>query len=167
MATVAEIFKSMEYGPAPETDQPARNWLGKFERVFGHFIDGEWTEPGETFDVINPANREVLARVTQGPKADVDAAVAAARAALPPWRATITHPARLSDPFLAVKAPAQAGPRPVLSSFDRHRPSSDAGLMGRLAGHTRARFVSFTGSSHWWPLPRAGEVAAELEALWS
>src|SRR5438046_2912579 len=91
MATVAEIFKSMEYGPAPETDQPARNWLGKFERVFGHFIDGEWTEPGETFDVINPANREVLARVTQGTKADVDAAVAAARAALPAWRALDGH----------------------------------------------------------------------------
>ena len=91
MTTVSEIFKSMEYGPAPEADQHARQWLGKYERVFGHFINGEWTEPGETFDVINPANREVLARVTQGTKADVDAAVAAAKAALPLWQGLDGH----------------------------------------------------------------------------
>ena len=91
MPTVAEIFKSMEYGPAPESDHPARMWLGKFERVFGHFIDGEWTEPGETFDVINPANRELIARVSQGSQADVDAAVVAAKAALPGWQALGGH----------------------------------------------------------------------------
>ncbi len=91
MATVAEIFKSMEYGPAPEADQPARTWLGKYERVFGHFIGGDWTEPGKTFDVINPANREVLARVTQGTAADVDAAVNAAKKALPGWQALDGH----------------------------------------------------------------------------
>jgi aldehyde dehydrogenase (NAD+) len=89
--TVAEIFKSMEYGPAPEADQPARQWLGKYERVFGHFINGEWTEPGDTFDVINPANKEVLARVTQGTKDDVSAAVAAAKAALPAWQSLDGH----------------------------------------------------------------------------
>ena len=91
MPTVTEIFKSMEYGPAPEADQPARQWLGKYEKVFGHFINGEWTEPGETFDVINPANKEVLARVTQGTKEDVKAAVAAAKAALPSWQALDGH----------------------------------------------------------------------------
>ena len=86
MTTVAEIFQSMEYGPAPESDQPARHWLGKYEKIFGHFINGEWSEPGETFDVINPANREVLARVTQGTAHDVNAAVAAARGALTVWQ---------------------------------------------------------------------------------
>jgi aldehyde dehydrogenase (NAD+) len=91
MTSVSDIFKSMEYGPAPEADQPARQWLGKYEKVFGHFINGEWTEPGETFDVINPANKEVLARVTQGTKDDVNAAVAAARAALPAWQALDGH----------------------------------------------------------------------------
>jgi aldehyde dehydrogenase (NAD+) len=91
MTSVAEIFKSMEYGPAPESDQQARQWLGKFEKVFGHFINGEWTEPGETFDVINPANREVIARVSQGTSDDVNAAVSAARAALPAWQALDGH----------------------------------------------------------------------------
>ncbi len=91
MTSVSEVFKSMEYGPAPEADQPARQWLGKYEKIFGHFINGEWTEPGETFDVINPSNREVLARVTQGATGDVDAAVAAAKAALPGWQALDGH----------------------------------------------------------------------------
>src|SRR5439155_8684134 len=37
----------------------------------------------------------------------------------------------------------------------------------RLASRTGARFVSFPDCSHWWQLQRAGEVAKELEALWS
>ncbi len=38
---------------------------------------------------------------------------------------------------------------------------------GRLASRIGARFVSFPDCSHWWQLQRVGEVAAELEALWS
>ena len=91
MTSVADAFKSMEYGPAPESDQPARHWLGKYEKVFGHFIAGDWTEPGKTFDVINPSNREVLARVTDGTAADIDAAVSAAKKALPAWQALDGH----------------------------------------------------------------------------
>src|SRR4051812_7095246 len=91
MATVAEIFETMEYGPAPESDKEALAWLGKHERVFGHYIGGAWTEPGATFDVTNPATNKVIARVTNGTKADVDAAVKAARAALPAWRALSPH----------------------------------------------------------------------------
>ena len=47
------------------------------------FIDGQWTpgETGETMDVINPANQEVVARVPRGGKADVDKAVMSARKA--------------------------------------------------------------------------------------
>jgi aldehyde dehydrogenase (NAD+) len=91
MATVAEIFKTMEYGPAPESDKEALAWLGKHERVFGHYIDGAWTEPGTTFDVINPATNKVIARVTDGTGDDVDTAVAAARRALPGWKGLTPH----------------------------------------------------------------------------
>ena len=91
MSSVAEIFESLEYGPAPESDKEALSWLGKHERVFGHFIGGRWTEPGETFDVINPATRATLARVSQGTPHDVNVAVAAARAALPAWQALSSH----------------------------------------------------------------------------
>jgi phenylacetaldehyde dehydrogenase len=52
-------------------------------------IDGRWVpaQSGETFDVFNPANGQRIARVAACEKADVDAAVAAARKAFDegPW----------------------------------------------------------------------------------
>src|SRR6476619_8663603 len=91
MATVAEIFQTLEYGPAPESDKEALGWLAKHERVFGHFVDGAWTDPGRTFDVINPSTSKTIARATDGTKADVDAAVSAARRALPTWKGLTPH----------------------------------------------------------------------------
>src|SRR5436190_9734487 len=91
MPSVAEIFASLDYGPAPESDKEALSWLGKHERVFGHFIGGQFTEPGKTFEVINPATSKGIARVTDGTPADVDAAVTAARTALAPWRGLTPH----------------------------------------------------------------------------
>jgi aldehyde dehydrogenase (NAD+) len=52
------------------------------------FINGEWRDAsgGQTIEVVNPATEEVIAEVASAGKADVDAAVAAARAALEgPW----------------------------------------------------------------------------------
>src|SRR5262247_572461 len=52
------------------------------------FINGEWRDAsrGTTIEVVNPATEEVIAEVASADKADVDAAVAAARAALDgPW----------------------------------------------------------------------------------
>src|SRR3989442_2046319 len=45
------------------------------------FIGGRWVEAasGKTFETINPATGEVLARVAEGGAEDVDRAVAAAR----------------------------------------------------------------------------------------
>ena len=87
--SVAEYFRTMDYGPAPEDDQPVRAWLAQHEGVFGHFIDGAWRAPagGERFDVRAPATGEPLAQVAQGNADDVAAAVAAARAAQPAWQA--------------------------------------------------------------------------------
>jgi aldehyde dehydrogenase (NAD+) len=51
-------------------------------------INGEWRAAtgGKTMKVVNPATEEVIAEVAAADKADVDAAVAAARAALSgPW----------------------------------------------------------------------------------
>jgi len=47
-------------------------------------INGEWIEgiKRETFSIINPANREVLAEVSRGYEADIDQAVAAAQQVL-------------------------------------------------------------------------------------
>ena len=82
---VKEIFESMDYGPAPESAAEALAWLVDQGDRFGHFIGGDWTEVGETFESRNPATGEVLAHVTQGTARDVDAAVKAARKAQPGW----------------------------------------------------------------------------------
>jgi aldehyde dehydrogenase (NAD+) len=91
--TLPDIFESMEYGPAPESDKPAVAWLERHGASFGHFVNGGWTKPAKSaqFDVINPANSKVLARVAQGSKADVDTAVKAARKALPAWQKLSGH----------------------------------------------------------------------------
>ncbi|MFN2563602.1 MAG: aldehyde dehydrogenase family protein [Gemmatimonadaceae bacterium] len=93
MTTVSEIFQSLEWGPAPESDKAALAWLAKSNHTFGHYLGGRFTEPveGALFDVINPSNRQRLARVSQGTVEDVDAAVAAARGALAGWRALGAH----------------------------------------------------------------------------
>src|SRR3954454_960490 len=59
-------------------------------RVLENYVGGRWTPAGseaELLDVGNPATGEVLARVPLSGRSDLDAAVAAAREALPAWRA--------------------------------------------------------------------------------
>jgi len=54
------------------------------------FIDGRWVDPIERndFDVLDPATEEACAVISLGGLADVDRAVAAARAAFSGWAAT-------------------------------------------------------------------------------
>ncbi len=49
------------------------------------YINGEWVDPivPNAFDVINPATEEPFTQISLGSKADVDKAVAAAKAAFP------------------------------------------------------------------------------------
>ena len=91
MTRVAEIFESMDWGPAPESRAEADAWLDRHGRAFGHVIGGERRGAGETFATVNPATGELLAQVTQGTEADVADAVAAARAAQPGWAALTDH----------------------------------------------------------------------------
>lgn len=55
-----------------------------------HFINGEWVDStgSKTIDVINPATEEVIGRISDGTKEDLDRAVAAARAAFPSFSQT-------------------------------------------------------------------------------
>jgi phenylacetaldehyde dehydrogenase len=63
-----------------------RSFIGRPHQAL---IGGRWQEAqaGETFEVFNPATEEVIARVADCKKADVDLAVAAARTAFEkgPW----------------------------------------------------------------------------------
>src|SRR5688572_322585 len=54
------------------------------------YIDGAWVPSNgtKTIDVINSTTEEVMGRIPEGTKEDVDAAVAAAKAAFPAWSKT-------------------------------------------------------------------------------
>src|SRR4051794_25196965 len=58
-------------------------------RVLENYVGGRWTASASTelLDVTNPASGEVLARVPLSTAGELDAAVDAAREALPAWRA--------------------------------------------------------------------------------
>jgi malonate-semialdehyde dehydrogenase (acetylating)/methylmalonate-semialdehyde dehydrogenase len=71
-------------------------------RLLDNYVAGAWTPAGaasDALDVTNPATGEVLARVPLSGAADLDAAVRAAREALPAWRAvsTIARARKLFD----------------------------------------------------------------------
>src|SRR6476469_8610594 len=89
--------------PRPSTDSPGAHPMATTAtRVLDNYIAGQWTQAtGATdeLDVTNPATGEVLARVPLSGSADLDAAVAAARAALKPWRdvSTIARARKLFD----------------------------------------------------------------------
>jgi aldehyde dehydrogenase (NAD+) len=87
MNKISEILATMEYGPAPEASDHARAWLAGHKDGFKHFIGGKFTAPAEKkyFEVHNPADGALLGKVAQGGKADVNAAVKAARIAFKTW----------------------------------------------------------------------------------
>ncbi len=62
-------------------------------RLLNNYVAGTWQPAAHAtgeLDVINPATGEAIARVPLSGAADLDAAVQAARAALPQWRAVST-----------------------------------------------------------------------------
>jgi malonate-semialdehyde dehydrogenase (acetylating)/methylmalonate-semialdehyde dehydrogenase len=62
-------------------------------RLIDNYIAGSWTPAAAAtgeLDVTNPATGQAIARVPLSGRADLDAAVGAARAALPAWRAVST-----------------------------------------------------------------------------
>jgi aldehyde dehydrogenase (NAD+) len=90
MSTLLEIFKTMEYGPAPESPSAVNAWLKEHNRKFGLFINNEWVMPrgAKYFASHNPSNDELLAETVQAGQKEVDAAVGAARGAFESWSQT-------------------------------------------------------------------------------
>ena len=85
--TVRDAFLNPGYGPAPESRSVVTEWLENGERVFGHYVGGSWTPgEGDIHQTRCPADGRSLARFRYGTDEDIDQAVAAAEAALPPWQ---------------------------------------------------------------------------------
>ena len=71
-----EEIVSFEYAPAPESRA-----VVTIKAKYGHFIGGKFVTGTKHFPTINPATEEILSHIALASKADVDAAVKAARKA--------------------------------------------------------------------------------------
>ncbi len=121
---LATLYDPLPYGPAPEDAQLARQWIESHGGTFGHFIDGKFTQPGGSpvFDCINPADKQVLAQVSQGTEEDVARAVAAARKAQPDWQESSPHERAKVLYALARQVQKHARLFAVLETLDNGKP---------------------------------------------
>ena len=91
-------------------------------------INGKWQKPSEpgTIDVFNPCTEEVLHRVAAGGPADVEKAVAAAKAALPGWKKVGGAVRGRFLKAIAAKLKERAGELATLSSRNNGKPLAEA-----------------------------------------
>jgi aldehyde dehydrogenase (NAD+) len=122
--SVIEKFGTMEYGPAPEDAKESLLWLDRYQRRFGHFINGVWQAPsdGKYFETADPSTGEKIAEVAQGSAADVGAAVKAARTALPAWQALTPHARARFLYALARQVQKHSRRLAVLETLDNGKP---------------------------------------------
>jgi len=122
--SIADKFDTMEYGPALEDSKDAIAWLDLHKRRFAHFINGAWSEPTAAayFDTADPSTGEKLASVAQGSPNDVDAAVKAARTALPRWQALTPHARARYLYALARQVQKHSRRLAVLETMDNGKP---------------------------------------------
>ena len=122
--SIAEKFHSMEYGAAPEDPKEAVQWLERHHRRFDAFIDGGWVKPrsAEYFETSDPSSGDVLAEVAAANAADVDAAVSAARRALPAWQELSGHQRARYLYAMARQVQKHARRLAVLETMDNGKP---------------------------------------------
>ena len=153
-----------EYAPAPESRS-----VVDIAPSYGLFIGGEFVDPidGTPFKSVNPATEEVLSEVVAAGPADVDRAVAAARAAYTgPWSAM---PGRERGKYLfrlARLVQERARELAVLESVDNGKPireSRDVDLP-LVAAHFfyYAGWADKLGHAGFGPDPRPLGVAGQV-----
>ncbi|MGD9633941.1 MAG: aldehyde dehydrogenase family protein [Pirellulales bacterium] len=94
------------------------------------FIGGKWvpSASGKTFETVHPATEEVVCRVAEGDKADIDAAVDAAREAFDngPWRTMDARDRGALMYKLAELIQEEAEELAALETLDNGKPIKDS-----------------------------------------
>ncbi len=102
------------------------------QSVFRLVIDGRLVAGASTFDVINPATEEVLAKCPRADAAQLNAAVAAAKAAFPAWSAKSLDERRTLLVKLADALEARSDEFARLLTLEQGKPLAHAA--GEMAG---------------------------------
>jgi acyl-CoA reductase-like NAD-dependent aldehyde dehydrogenase len=96
------------------------------EREYKLLIDGQAVDGASSFDVINPANAEPFARCPKADAAQVERAVAAAKAAFPAWSATPIDERAARVAILADRLEARASEFAALLTREQGKPLDQA-----------------------------------------
>ncbi|WP_258341498.1 aldehyde dehydrogenase family protein [Saccharopolyspora gregorii] len=143
--------------PAPlsldaSTPRPRPAFLA---RPHGLFIGGEWRQAraGASFPAVDPATEQDLAEIALADAGDVDAAVAAARAAFddPSWSAL--SPQRRGDALLRI-ADALREHQEELATLDSLEMGAPLALTRGMVEHAAEVFRHYAG----WPTKLYGQV---------
>jgi len=146
-------------------------------RIYQNFVNGKWESAasGKTFPVYDPSSEEIIAHVAASEAADVDRAVAAARAAFDsgPWTQTTAQDRGRILFRLAEKIRQNSGELAELESRNSGKPIVEAefdiadvatcfeyygGLANKVTGHVNpvpANALSFTMKE---PVGVAGQI---------
>lgn len=97
-----------------------------FDSDYKMLIGGAVETGSATFDVVNPANEQVIGSAPDATPADLDRAVAAARAAFPAWAATPIEKRREALNAVAQAILANIDPLKRLLTSEQGKPHADA-----------------------------------------
>ena len=124
MKEIETVFNTMEYGPAPESQEDVQAWLQVHKSGFKHYIDGKWVAPsgGQYFDSTNPATGDCLAKIAKGNQGDIDLAVTAAHSAHKKWSKLSGHQRARYLYALARAVQKKSRQLAVLESLDNGKP---------------------------------------------
>lgn len=98
----------------------------KFDADYRMLIGGKLDAGSASFDVINPANEQVIGQAPDATPADLDRAVAAARAAFPAWSALPIEKRREYLNAMAQAILANIDPLKRLLTSEQGKPHADA-----------------------------------------
>ena len=121
-APALDLESGWDYAPAPDTTAL------QIAPRYGVFLDGAFraARSRRLLETIDPANEEVLSRVAACGPADIDAAVEAARRALPKWqRLRVAERARILY-RIALRIEERAAELAALESRDTGKPIREA-----------------------------------------
>src|SRR5690349_18217159 len=100
-------------------------------KVFGNFIGGTWTPPSDAVENTNPSDvTDTVGAFARGGVADVDLAIAAARAAFPAW--SRTAPSRRGAVLKATAVALEARREDLARQLSREEGKTLAEALGEV-----------------------------------
>lgn len=107
----------------------------RFDTDFAMLIGGELVHGAEQFAVVNPATKQVLSKAPDATPAELDAAIATARRALPAWAATSIDARRAVLNAMAQTIIAHSDDLMRLLTAEQGKPHADAQAEVMAAAH--------------------------------